>query len=75
VRLIFLRLLDVELTTFTCLELASGSALPPVFKPLTNHPDGWSSVMKLFADFSVNGQTAPTAFHLQWFRMTTLLTW
>lgn len=64
VRLIFLRLLDVELTTCTCLELASGSALPPVFKPLTNHPDGWSSVMKLFGDFQREWADGPDSFPL-----------
>ncbi len=51
VRLIFLRLLDPDLTRGACLRLATGFAPPRTFEPLTNHPDGWASVMRLFADF------------------------
>lgn len=50
VRMIFLRLQDADLTNIACLKLASGSAPPAEFVPLTNHPGGWSSVMKLFLD-------------------------
>ena len=50
VRLIFLRLQDANLTNFVCMKLASGFTPPPEFVPLTNHPDGWLSIIKLFAD-------------------------
>jgi hypothetical protein len=51
VRILFLRLLDRDLTRTACLRLALGSVPPSGFPPLTNHPDGWSSVMRLLADF------------------------
>lgn len=50
VRLIFLRLQDPSITNLVCLKLAEGVNPPPEFAPLTNHPNGWSSIMKLFAD-------------------------
>jgi hypothetical protein len=49
VRLIYLTLRDAGITEFTCRLLATGSVPPPPFI-LTTHPNGWSSVMKLFAD-------------------------
>ncbi|HEX7335184.1 MAG TPA: hypothetical protein VF290_27030 [Pyrinomonadaceae bacterium] len=50
VRNIFLRLQDAAITNNACLTLARGFAPPQEFVPLTNHPDGWASVMSLFAD-------------------------
>ena len=50
VRLIFLRFQDPSITNLICLKLAEGVTPPPEFAPLTNHPNGWSSIMNLFAD-------------------------
>ena len=64
VRLIFLRLQDPELTRIACLNLANGFSPPPEFVPLTNHPNGWSSVMGLFADFQKQWEDARDRFPL-----------
>lgn len=50
VRHIFIRFQDADMTNIACLKLASHDTPPPEFEPLTNHPGGWSSVMKLFLD-------------------------
>ena len=64
VRMIFLRLQDADLTNIACLKLASGSAPPPEFVPLTNHPNGWSSVMSLFSDCQREWGDEPDVFPL-----------
>jgi len=51
VRMLFLNLQDAKITNNFCLKLASGFTPPPEIVPLTNHPGGWSSLIKLFADF------------------------
>jgi hypothetical protein len=40
---------DAELTAFVCNHLAQGNVPPPQMPPITNHPDGWTSIVALFA--------------------------
>jgi hypothetical protein len=51
VRLIFMRMEDPELTKAVCLRLAKGFLPPKTFEPLTDHPDGWLSIIMLFERF------------------------
>lgn len=62
VRFLFLKLGDAELTRFVCLKLAAGSEPPPEFGPLTNHPGGWKSIVKLFAEFQQEWAEGPDVF-------------
>jgi hypothetical protein len=64
VRLIFLKMRELELTALLCRYLAEGKLPPAEISPFTNHPDGWTSIAALFQEFQHDWGDTPTGFPL-----------